>query len=98
MARLLLAIAATVGVFSLGPVPVAVAESASPSVNVVHDVAPAPSLAGVDAAGTTWSASNSCYYPNCTAAHKAGEGNIPSSSDHYCSTQDRDGDGIACEW
>jgi Excalibur calcium-binding domain len=89
MVRFLLAIAATVGAFSLGPAPVAVAESAS---------APAPSAAHVDAPSTTWSASNSCYYPNCTAAHNAGEGNIPSSSDHYCSKQDRDGDGIACEW
>jgi hypothetical protein len=97
MVRFLLAIAATVGAFSLGP-PVAVAESASPSVDVASDVAPAPSPAWPDAPGTTWSASNSCYYPNCTEAHKAGEGNIPSSSDHYCSKQDKDGDDIACEW
>jgi tetrahydromethanopterin S-methyltransferase subunit D len=41
---------------------------------------------------------NSCYYPNCTAAHKAGEGDIPKSSPHYCPSQDRDDDGIACEW
>jgi hypothetical protein len=54
-------------------------------------------MARVDAPSTTRSASNSCYYPNCTAAHNAEEGNIPSSSDHYCSKQDRDGDGIACE-
>ena len=42
-------------------------------------------------------AANSCYYPNCTAAHKAGEGDIPRSSPHYCQSQDRDNDGIACE-
>jgi hypothetical protein len=60
---------------------------------------PAPAtVAQADGPGTIWEASNSCYYPNCTEAHKAGEGNIPSSSPHYCSKQDRDGDGIACEW
>ena len=98
MVRFVLAIAASVGVFSLGPVPVAAAGSASPIVDVVHDATPAPSVVEADDPSTTWSASNSCYYPNCTAAHKAGEGNIQSSSDHYCSKQDRDGDGIACEW
>ena len=51
-----------------------------------------------DGPDTIWEASNSCYYPNCTAAHKAGEGDIPSTSPHYCEKQDRDGDGIACEW
>jgi hypothetical protein len=85
-------------VFSLGPAPAAVAESASPNVGVAHDVAPAPNVVEVDGPGTTWSASNSCYYPNCTAAHGANEGNIPSSSPHYCRKQDRDDDGIACEW
>lgn len=92
MVRFLLAITAIVGALSLGPLPVAVAGSASSGVDVVHGVA------AVDDPASTWSASNSCYYPKCTAAHKAGEGNIPSSSDHYCSKQDRDGDGIACEW
>ncbi len=47
---------------------------------------------------TTWSAGNGCYYPNCTAAHNAKEGNIPKGDPHYCEAQDRDGDGIACEW
>jgi hypothetical protein len=42
--------------------------------------------------------SNGCYWTNCTQAHKNGEGDIPQSSDHYCSKQDRDSDGIACEW
>ena len=47
----------------------------------------------------SWSASaGSCYFPNCTAAHKAGYGDIPSSDPYYCPKQDRDGDGLACEW
>jgi hypothetical protein len=56
------------------------------------------SVAQVGTPGTTWSSSTGCYHPNCTAAHNAGEGNIPSSSSHYCGKQDRDSDGIACEW
>ena len=53
----------------------------------------------LDAPCTEWNAdSSSCYYPNCTAAHNAGEGDIPKSSPHYCPEQDRDNDGIACEW
>jgi hypothetical protein len=39
-----------------------------------------------------------CYWANCTEAHQNGEGNIPQGSAHYCSKQDRDGDGVACEW
>lgn len=42
--------------------------------------------------------SSGCYWANCTEAHQNGEGNIPQGSAHYCSKQDRDGDGIACEW
>ena len=47
-------------------------------------VAPAASASRVDAPCTAWGVGNSCYYPNCTVAHKAGEGNIPSTSPHYC--------------
>jgi hypothetical protein len=39
-----------------------------------------------------------CYWANCTEAHQNGEGNIPQGSAHYCAKQDRDGDGVACEW
>lgn len=39
-----------------------------------------------------------CYWTNCTQAHQNGEGDIPQGSAHYCSKQDRDGDGVACEW
>jgi hypothetical protein len=42
--------------------------------------------------------SSGCYWSNCTEAHQNGEGNIPQGNAHYCSKQDRDGDGIACEW
>jgi hypothetical protein len=63
-----------------------------------HDAVPAPIVTQADGHGTIWEASNSCYYPNCTAAHQAGEGDIPSNSPHYCNKQDRDGDGISCEW
>jgi hypothetical protein len=42
--------------------------------------------------------SGGCYWTNCTQAHQNGEGNIPQGSAHYCSKQDRDGDGLACEW
>ncbi len=86
-----LAIAATIGVIGLGPTPVAVAA-------VTRDMAPASLAAPVYEPSTTWSAGNGCYYPNCTAAHNAKEGNIPKGDPHYCEAQDRDGDGIACEW
>ena len=36
-------------------------------------------------------------YKNCTEARKAGDVNIPSTSDKYGPHLDRDGDGIACE-
>ncbi|WP_163752050.1 excalibur calcium-binding domain-containing protein [Mycolicibacterium helvum] len=39
-----------------------------------------------------------CYWTNCTQAHQNGEGDIPQGSAHYCSKQDRDSDGVACEW
>jgi hypothetical protein len=42
--------------------------------------------------------SGGCYWTNCTEAHQNGEGNISQGNAHYCSKQDRDGDGIACEW
>ena len=53
---------------------------------------------GVLVAAAPTASANSCYYPNCTAAHQAGEGDIPQSSSHYCASQDRDKDGVACEW
>jgi hypothetical protein len=99
--RLLLTVwtaGATAAIFSLAASPAAVAASTPPARPIAENVVPgerAPLVVGSD---TTWSASSSCYYPNCTAAHQDGEGNIPSSSSHYCSKQDRDGDGIACEW
>ena len=86
-----LAIAALIGVIGLGPTPVAVAA-------ITRDMAPASPVAPVDVSNTTWSADNSCYFPNCTAAHDAGEGNIQSNDPHYCTKQDRDDDGFACEW
>ena len=45
-----------------------------------HDAVPAPIVTQADGHGTIWEASNSCYYPNCTAAHQAGEGDIPPNS------------------
>ena len=39
----------------------------------------------------------SCYYKNCTEAKANGECDIPEGSEHYCSKQDRDNDGLACE-
>jgi Excalibur calcium-binding domain len=57
------------------------------------------SLAATSPAGIPMPMSGSgCYYTNCTQAHQSGEGNILQGSDHYCSKQDRDSDGIACEW
>jgi hypothetical protein len=65
-----------------GTTPVAVASAESPGVAT----APIPLN------------SSGCYWSNCTEAHQNGEGNIPQGNSHYCSKQDRDGDGIACEW
>ena len=41
--------------------------------------------------------SSGCYWSNCTEAHQNGDSNIPQGNAHYCSKQDRDSDGIACE-
>jgi hypothetical protein len=99
--RLLLTVwtaAATAAIFSLAASPAAVAASTTPARPIAENVVPGESAPPVVDSDTTWSASSSCYYPNYTAAHQDGEGNIPSNSSHYCSKQDRDGDGIACEW
>ena len=53
---------------------------------------------GATAATLPAASATSCYYLNCTAAHKAGEGDIQQGSPHYCPSQDRDNDGVACEW
>ena len=53
---------------------------------------------GATAATLPAASATSCYYPNCTAAHKAGAGDIQQGSPHYCPSQDRDNDGVACEW
>jgi Excalibur calcium-binding domain len=42
-------------------------------------------------------ADGSCYYANCSEAKANHECDIPEGDSHYCSKQDRDGDGIACE-
>ena len=39
----------------------------------------------------------SVYYPNCTAARKAGKSNIRRGQPGYAKHLDRDGDGVACE-
>lgn len=46
---------------------------------------------------TQFNEDGSCYWANCTQAKANGECNIPQGSTHYCSKQDRDGDGYACE-
>ena len=39
----------------------------------------------------------SCYYKSCSAAKADGVCDIPQGDSKYCSKQDRDGDGVACE-
>ena len=39
----------------------------------------------------------SCTYANCSEARADGVCDIPEGSEDYCSKQDRDNDGIACE-
>lgn len=90
--RLLLASVFTVGVvvapavhaFHMGMGPLTVAEAPAPA--SVEMISPLPRNSG------------GCYWANCTQAHQNGEGDIPQGSAHYCSKQDRDGDGVACEW
>ncbi|MCV7116777.1 excalibur calcium-binding domain-containing protein [Mycobacterium nebraskense] len=38
-----------------------------------------------------------CVYKNCTDAKAHGRCNIPRGDQAYCPSQDRDGDGLACE-
>lgn len=82
-------------IFALGVV-VAPAVHAAP--------APAPAAVVIVTAPEAMTApiplnyNSGCYWANCTEAHQNGEGNIPQGSAHYCSKQDRDGDGVACEW
>jgi hypothetical protein len=96
MVRVLIS-TATVAAFGLASAPAAFAQSVVPAVGMLPGVAPAASASRVDAPCTAWGVGNSCYYPNCTAAHKAGEGNIPSTSPHYCPEQNRDNDDHACD-
>lgn len=39
-----------------------------------------------------------CVFKNCSDAHAHGRGNIPQNDPAYCASQDRDQDGLACEW
>jgi hypothetical protein len=50
-----------------------------------------------DLACTAWNADGSCYWSNCSEAKANGECDIPIGSAHYCTKQDKDGDGVACE-
>jgi len=45
----------------------------------------------------TYRSDGSVYYPNCTAARKAGKSNIRRGQPGYAKHLDRDGDGVACE-
>ncbi|MDT5093348.1 MAG: hypothetical protein QOH60_2711 [Mycobacterium sp.] len=66
---------------------------------MVRTVLAAAAAAAILAGSTVPTASaTSCYYKNCTEAHKAGEGDIKQGTPHYCAPQDRDNDGVACEW
>ncbi len=42
-------------------------------------------------------AANTGPYKNCTAAHADGRYDIPQGDPDYVASQDRDGDGYACE-
>ena len=45
----------------------------------------------------TYLSDGTLYFPNCTAARKAGKSNIRRGQPGYGKHLDRDGDGIACE-
>jgi hypothetical protein len=47
--------------------------------------------------GVAPAASATGPYKNCTAAHADGRYDIPQGDSDYVPSQDRDGDGIACE-
>lgn len=47
--------------------------------------------------GVTLAPTAAAAYPNCTAAHADGRYDIPEGDSDYVSSQDRDGDGVACE-
>ncbi|GAB7145226.1 excalibur calcium-binding domain-containing protein [Mycobacterium riyadhense] len=57
----------------------------------------APIAEPADINCTQFNEDGSCYWANCTQAKANGECNIPQGSSHYCSKQDRDGDGYACD-
>ena len=46
---------------------------------------------------TLFQGTSSVYFPNCTAARKAGKSNIRRGQAGYGKHLDRDNDGIACE-
>lgn len=77
-------VAPAVHAFHMGVGPLVVAEPLAPA--SVGLTLPVPRNTG------------GCYWANCTQAHQSGEGNIAEGNAHYCSKQDRDGDGVACEW
>lgn len=94
MIRFFVAAAGAAAVLGIGSSPAAIAASAFTTIGCAGPVAmtPSPHEAG------TWAAGARCFYPNCAAAHRAGEGNITEDSPHYCARQDADADGFACEW
>jgi len=49
------------------------------------------------AVGVAPAASAAGPYKNCTAAHADGRYDIPEGDPDYVASQDRDGDGVACE-
>ena len=49
------------------------------------------------AVGIAPAASADGPYKNCTAAHADGRYDIPKGDPDYVASQDRDGDGVACE-
>lgn len=81
--RVLITGTATLLLLAAGPAPtVEVAQAEPPSKNCI---------------AMKVNQDGSCYYKNCSEAKAAGECDIPTGDPHYCSKQDRDNDGLACE-
>lgn len=60
-------------------------------------LAAAALVAGLGVIAAPTATADSGPYKNCTAAHADGRYNIPQGDPDYKDSQDRDGDGVACE-
>lgn len=64
---------------------------------ILRTLAAAAIIAGLGVFAAPTAIADSGPYKNCKEAHANGRYNIPKGDPDYVASQDRDGDGVACE-